>query len=150
MKDNFKGIILIIVAIAAGISGYMLLNTDLDGYSIICFTVAFIALVFGGKFLFESSNPTTINYSEYDNAQIAPQDTNNIIGGNNTSLNISDSNSNTNNSINNNTARTYNTNTNKTDLPQTGIEDYNIGFLLIICVASAIFAYKKVQEYRNI
>ena len=58
MKDNFKGIILIIVAIAAGISGYMLLNTDLDGYSIICFTVAFIALVFGGKFLFESSNPT--------------------------------------------------------------------------------------------
>lgn len=60
-----------------------------------------------------------------------------------------------NNSINNKTNNTVNNtkvyNTNKTtDLPQTGIEDYNIGILLIICIASAIFAYRKINEYKNI
>ena len=30
--------------------------------------------------------------------------------------------------------------------PQTGIED-NVGILLIVCVASAIFAYKKIKYY---
>jgi len=35
-------------------------------------------------------------------------------------------------------------------LPQTGIEDYGTGILLVICLASAVFAYKKVSDYRNI
>ena len=35
-------------------------------------------------------------------------------------------------------------------LPQTGIEDYNIGILLIIAIASAIFAYRKINDYKNI
>ena len=39
---------------------------------------------------------------------------------------------------------------NETEIPQTGIEDYNVGILLIICVASAIFAYKKINDYKNV
>jgi len=35
-------------------------------------------------------------------------------------------------------------------LPQTGIEDSGTGILLIVCAASAIFAYRKVKEYKNI
>ena len=55
--------------------------------------------------------------------------------------------------MNTNNAKTYNTNSNtnnKSGLPQTGIEDYNIGILLIIGVGSAIFAYKKIQDYKNV
>ena len=89
-------------------------------------------------------NTSTISGSEYDNAQTVPTDNNTTNNTNNTTNNINTS---TNNSANN--VKTYNTN-NTSDLPQTGIEDYNIGILLIICVASAIFAYKKVNDYRNI
>lgn len=90
-------------------------------------------------------NTSTISGSEYDNAQTVPTDNNTTNNtNNNTTNNINTS---TNNSVNN--VKTYNTN-NTSDLPQTGIEDYNIGILLIICVASAIFAYKKVNDYKNI
>ena len=41
-------------------------------------------------------------------------------------------------------SQTSNNSTEK--LPQTGIED-NVGVLLIICMASAIFAYKKIKYY---
>ena len=61
MKDNFKGIVLLIVAAAAGFSA------DMNGYSIICFTVAGIALIFGVKFLFETSNPTRLYESNVRN-----------------------------------------------------------------------------------
>lgn len=84
-------------------------------------------------------NTSTISGNEYQNAQTVPNDNNTT---NNTNINTS-----TNNSVNN--VKTYNTN-NTSDLPQTGIEDYNIGILLIICIASAIFAYKKIKDYKNI
>ena len=102
--------------------------------------VAFTTNVFAVDVLGEN-NTSPINPGEYKNAQTPPTDNNTTNNTNNT-INTS-----TNNSVNN--VKTYNTN-NKTDLPQTGIEDYNIGILLIICVASAIFAYKKVNDYKNI
>ena len=82
---------------------------------------------------------TTLTGNEYDNAQTPDVD-------NNTKGNIS-----TNNTVNNtvNNAKTYNTN-NKTDLPQTGIEDYNIGILLVICIGASIFTYKKMKDYKNV
>lgn len=102
--------------------------------------------VFATDPLVYGSNGTTLSGNEYQNAQTPETEnntktdlTNNTL--NNTSNNVS------NNTVNN--AKTYNTN-NKTDLPQTGIEDYNIGILLIICVISAIFAYKKINDYKNI
>ena len=35
-------------------------------------------------------------------------------------------------------------------MPQTGIEDNYIGILLIICVAAAIFTFKKMKDYQNV
>ena len=98
-----------------------------------------------------NTNASTIGNNEYQNAQTVPEDQNySNVGNNVNGNNAIGNNTNTGNMNTNNTAKTYNTNTNNTDLPQTGIEDYNIGILLIIFVASAIFAYKKVQDYRNI
>lgn len=100
-----------------------------------------------GLVLGDGNNSTLITGNEYDNATNIPEDTNNTA--NNTNNNTT--NNTTNNAANNSTNNTkvYNTN-NSTDLPQTGIEDYNIGILLIICIASAIFAYKKINDYKNI
>lgn len=101
----------------------------------------------------DTNNATVVPKNEYDNANIIPENnienntTNNTV--NNTTDNVV--NNTTNNTVNNkvNNTKVYNTN-NTTDLPQTGIEDYNIGILLIICVASAIFAYRKITDYRSI
>lgn len=41
-------------------------------------------------------------------------------------------------------------NTNTSALPQTGADDYKIATLFVIFVAGAIFAYKKVSDYRDI
>lgn len=43
-----------------------------------------------------------------------------------------------------------NTQNNDTTLPQTGVENYGSGILLVVFASSAIFAYKKVSDYRGI
>ena len=79
-------------------------------------------------------NGTTVSPNEYENAQQVPQD-------NNTTNNTSNNTANRANNVNNN---------NSSSLPQTGIQDYNIGIIMVICVASAIFAYKKINDYKNV
>lgn len=102
-------------------------------------TTAFASdLVLGGS---NDNDATTLTGNEYENAQTVPEDDTNIVGNN--SVNNNNTNTNT------NTAKKYNT-TNTTDLPQTGIEDYNVGILLVICIVSAIYAYKKITDYKNI
>lgn len=51
-----------------------------------------------------------------------------------------------------NTDAVYNTvdEEEKDDLPQTGIEDYNIGILLVICIGASIYTYKKMRDYKNV
>lgn len=49
-----------------------------------------------------------------------------------------------------NSAQSNNAAGNNTSLPQTGIEDSGLGILLIICAISAVFAYKKISDYKNI
>ena len=94
----------------------------------------------GGLVLEDDNNSANaVSGSEYENWQSMLEDKNSTTGGNNTAGN---------NTAGNNT-KVYNTN-NTTDLPQTGIEDYNIGILLIICIASAIYAYRKVNDYKSI
>lgn len=85
-----------------------------------------------------------ITGNEYENAQTVPEDNTNTNINTNTKTNT-----NTDTNTNPNTAKKYNTN-NTTDLPQAGIEDYNVGILLVICIASAIYAYKKITDYKNI
>ena len=116
--------------------------------SVVLITVSTVA--FATEEIFGLGNNTqSVTGDEYKNAQ--RPDVENVPGNNTPGNNTPGNNVPGNNNTGNNTVKTYNTNnTNKTDLPQTGIEDYNIGIVLIICVASAIYAYKKVGDYRNI
>ena len=83
----------------------------------------------------------------------------------NTNTNTGNSNSSTNansNTANKNTNSNKNTNTNSnsskynntnknTDLPKTGIEDsIPVVLLVVVFGISAVYAYKKVDEYKNI
>lgn len=85
-----------------------------------------------------------------------------VITGNNTTNNTN-TNKNTNTNVNTNTNINTNTNTNNTNsssytntnsntLPKTGVEDSQSAMLLIAVVAtiSAVFAYKKMREYRDL
>ena len=117
---------------------------------IILISVALITVsttIFATDLVLEGEG-TTITGNEYESAQTPTVDNNveNNATENNTTNNT------TNNTSNNTTnkAKTYNTSEDDEDLPQTGIEDYNVGILLVICVASAIFAYKKINDYKNI
>lgn len=66
---------------------------------------------------------------------------------NNTSSN--NTNSNTNKSNNTNNSSVYN-NTNN-NLPKTGIEDsIPVAALVVVFGVSAVYAYKKIKEYKNI
>lgn len=87
------------------------------------------------------------------------QSLNNTSSSNNTANNTAASNS-TVNSVNNTTNRTNNTTVLKTNntssynnssLPKTGIEDsVPVALVGIVLIISAIYAYKKIQDYRNI
>ena len=57
----------------------------------------------------------------------------------------------TTNKTNTVTNTTTNTNTNKnntTAMPNTGV-DYSVVFIIAICGISAIYAYKKISDYKN-
>lgn len=43
-----------------------------------------------------------------------------------------------------------NTQNNEATLPQTGVENFGLGILLVVCAASAVFAYKKISDYKGI
>ena len=71
---------------------------------------------------------------------------------------VNTNNTNNTNTRNTNTNNTSNTNTrnnssvyNDTNLPKTGIEDsIPVALLVVIFGISAIYAYKKIRDYRNI
>lgn len=70
---------------------------------------------------------------------------NNTIGNNSTN-NITANNVTT-NKVTNKTNNTAN-NTNKTTMPDTGV-DYSILLIVAVCGISAIYAYKKISDYKN-
>lgn len=77
---------------------------------------------------------------------------NTTTGGNNTTGNNAANNTNTNTNTNTNKTNTNNSSIyNNTNLPKTGIGDsIPVAMLVVIFGISAIYAYKKVKEYRNI
>ena len=102
---------------------------------------------------------TNVMAAETDNGftDLTPRVDNNTTNG--TSNNTANSNSanNTNrNNTSNNTNRTNNTNNssiyNTTNtLPKTGVTDsIPVAVLLIVFAISAVYAYKKIKDYRNI
>ena len=70
----------------------------------------------------------------------------------NTALNNTTRNNTVNNTTNNAVLTTNNTSSyNNTSLPKTGIEDHiPATILLVVFGVSAVYAYKKIQDYRNI
>lgn len=84
---------------------------------------------------------------------LAATDLTNTLSGNNTVKNtVNTTNNIVNNSTNNTVLKTNNTsNYNNTSLPKTGVED-SIPAVLVVAVLgiSAVYAYKKMQDYKNI
>lgn len=70
----------------------------------------------------------------------------------NTNSNTANTNTANTNSLNVNNSNTNNSSIyNNTNLPQTGIEDsIPVALLVVVFGISAIYAYKKIKEYRNI
>ncbi len=87
-----------------------------------------------------------------------PISNNSNVNTNNSNTNINNNNTNINNyNTNRNNTNINNTNTNSTNiyntnnLPKTGIEDsIPVALLVVVFAISAVYAYKKIKDYRNI
>ena len=103
---------------------------------------------------------TTVNAAENDTGFTDLTSTLNNTNTNNANTNTANNNTNTNTNNTNTSNTNKNTNnTNKnnssvysnTDLPKTGIEDsIPVAMLVVVFGISAVYAYKKIKEYRNI
>ena len=84
-----------------------------------------------------SDNPITLNLTT---GTETPTDSNSVTTNTNTESNSQVIQPNTNQAV---------TNSNGNTLPQTGItEDITVMFFIVVCVVSAIYAYKKIRDYR--
>lgn len=86
-----------------------------------------------------------------NNAAVNNTNTNTNQSNNNTNTNVNKTNTNTNKANNTNTNITNSSVYNNTSLPKTGIED-SIPVTLLVTVfgISAVYAYKKINDYKNI
>lgn len=109
------------------------------------------------------SYTTIVNAADTSNTQTFDDITGtldpNSASANNANTNTGNTNTNAiaSNSSNTNNTNTSNTNTNNSsvyansNLPSTGIgESLPLALLVVVCVISAIYAYKKIKDYRNI
>ena len=100
---------------------------------------------------------TNVMAAETDNGftDLTPS-VNNTNTNNSNTNSTNNTNSNTNNTNTNNTNRTNNTNNssiynNTNSLPRTGVTDsIPVAVLLIVFAISAVYAYKKIKDYKNI
>lgn len=84
------------------------------------------------------------------NTNKASNNTNSTGNTNNATNNTNKSANNTNNAVNNTNKSSVYNNTN-TNLPKTGIEDsIPVAILVVVFGISAVYAYKKVNDYKNI
>lgn len=98
----------------------------------------------------DNSTTTEVSSADLNQAQTIPTDTSYSTTDNSSVISSGDNTTTTSNGVN--TSSAYNTvdEEDEDNLPQTGIEDYNIGILLIICVAASIYTYKKMRDYKNV
>lgn len=68
--------------------------------------------------------------------------------GNNTNNNTNNNTSNNKNNVLNKTNNTANNTNRTTTMPNTGV-DYSILLIVAVCGISAIYAYKKISDYKN-
>ena len=92
----------------------------------------------------DSSNTSSNNTSGNSNTGNTNSNTNN-------SLNNTNTNTNKNTNSNNTNSSKYNNTNKNTDLPKTGIEDsIPVALLVVVFGISAVYAYKKINDYKNI
>ena len=120
----------------------------IKGFLVILLSVVLIGTtgVFAADELdFDLDDNTSSNTSNTSNSSNTANNTNTNKNNTNTNSNKS----NTNNANANKNSSTYN-NTN-TNLPKTGIEDsIPTAVLIVIFAISAVYAYKKISDYKNV
>ena len=93
-----------------------------------------------------TSNNTSSNNTSSNNTS-----GNTNTGNTNSNSNNSNTNTNKNTNTNNTNSSKYNNTNKNTDLPKTGIEDsIPVALLVVVFGISAVYAYKKINEYKNI
>lgn len=86
--------------------------------------------------LIGGNNSNTTNQTDTNTQNVTTNETGNVTGGNDATI------------IQPNTNRTNTTANN--ELPQTGVtEDITVVFFIIVCAVLAIYAYKKIRDYRS-
>ncbi len=110
--------------------------------SVIALILALTTNVFAGDVGQLLGNSNANNNAGYSNIQD---------GNRNLNANLGNSyNGNLNNNANNNNANANkNANNNVTEMPDTGV-DYSVVTIIAICGISAVYAYKKIRDYKNI
>ena len=121
-----KGFLLILMSVVLiGTTGVYAADSDLDG---------------------ELSDLT-----DFSNSSNTSNTTNTSNTSNTTNTTNTSNTNNTTNKTNNTTNSSVYNNTNNTSLPKTGIEDSLPTMVLVVIFAvSAVYAYKKINEYKNI
>lgn len=92
-------------------------------------------------------NDLTSTLSNSSNNNSSNGNTNSNTANNNTNRNTNNANTNTNTKNNTNNSSIYN----NTNLPKTGVESsVPVAVLVVIFGVSAVYAYKKIKEYKDI
>lgn len=123
MTNSKKVILMVVVVILLSAITTLVLATN-DGLEIITNTNL------DGALNISDTNSTTTNTAINDIGNIATP-TNNLIQNTNTNANTS----------------TYN---NTSNLPQTGAGDYTMILIIGLFAVSAVYAYKKIVDYKNV
>ena len=92
-----------------------------------------------GQLLGNGNN--TNNNAGFSNITEGNRSVNNSLG--------SSANNSANNNANKNANANKNVNNNVTEMPDTGV-DYSVVTIIAICGVSAVYAYKKIRDYKNI
>ena len=95
-----------------------------------------------------TDNNTTANNNTTNNTTNSNTNSNSSLAANNTTNNTT---RNTTNKTTNNTSNT-NTNRNVNTLAKTGLSDTNgiVALIVVVCGVSAIYSYKKVNDYKKL
>ncbi len=119
--------------------------------NIVLVVIACLSVVLIAKETFAANEPIDITNSITSRNNATNNNVTDITG-NNTTKNNTTNNTTANNSSNNSVLKTNNTsNYNNSSLPKTGIEDSIPGVVLVVILGiSAVYAYNKIQYYKNI
>ena len=108
-------------------------------------------------FLSVNSTGNTASNATSDNSTTNNTATNNTNTNNTTNSSLTANNTTTNNTVrntatNNTTNNTSKTNNNVNTLPKTGLSDTNgiVALIVVVCGVSAIYSYKKVNDYKKL